>query len=290
MKKEYLFAAVSIFFWSTVATVTKLLLSSFTQFQVLWISVLFAGLALLLVNCITGNIRKLRTYRLKDYLIISLIGLPGTFFYYVFYYGGADLMPASQAFIVNYLWPIMSIVFGCLILKDKASFRTILAVAVSFCGVGIVVCSDLSAEFDPSTLTGALLCALGAVSYGLFTALNKKYGYDKPLSMMISYFCSFALTTLINFARGDLFLPNAVQALGFAWNGVLTMALASTAWVLALDLGKTEKISNLAYITPFLSLVWTSLVLKEEFKLTNLVGLAVIVFGIFLQFKKEKRI
>jgi len=289
MKKEYLYAAVSIFFWSTVATVTKLLLGSFSQFQVLWISALFAGLALLLINCITGNIRKLKAYRLKDYLILSLIGLPGTFLYYVFYYSGAAMMPASQAFIVNYLWPMMSIVFGCLILKDKANLRTVLAVVTSFFGVGIVVCSDLAAKFDTTTLLGTLLCVLGAVSYGVFTALGKKFGYDKPLSMMIAYFTTFVLTTFINLARGHLFLPNLLQSAGFAWNGVLTMAVASTAWVMALDQGKTEKISNLAYITPFLSLVWTCLVLKEEFKLTNLIGLAMIVLGILLQFKKEKK-
>ncbi len=289
MKKEYLYAAVSIFFWSTVATITKLLLGDYSEFQVLWVSTLFAGLSLLIVNLATKNFRKLKALRLKDYGIISLIGLPGTFLYYVFYYGGADLMPASQAFIVNYLWPIMSIVFGCIILKEKANFRTVLAVLISFCGVGIVVWSDLAGGFDSATLIGALLCALGAVSYGVFTALTKKFGYDKPLSMMISYFVAFLLTTCINFARGELFVPTFTQSLGFAWNGVLTMALASTSWVLALEHGKTEKISNLAYITPFLSLVWTCIVLKEEFQVTNLLGLGVIVLGIFLQFKKEPK-
>ncbi len=288
MKKEYLFAGTAIFFWSTVATVTKLLLGDFTSYQVLWISTLFAALSLLAVNLLTGKWKVMKKLSPKDYLIISLSGLPGTFLYYVFYYGGAAVMPASQAFIVNYLWPIMSIVFGCIILKEKATFRTLIAVLISFLGVGIVVCSDLSQGFSSDSLFGAAMCALGAVSYGIFTALTKKYGYDKPISMMISYFVTFLLTTGINFAKGDLFLPTSTQALGLAWNGILTMALASTSWVLALEKGKTQKISNLAYITPFLSLIWTSLILKEEFRLTNLLGLAVIILGIFLQFKKEK--
>lgn len=288
MKKEYLFAGTSIFFWSTVAVITKLLLGDFTSLQVLWISVLFAGLALLAANLITGRWVLMKKYRLRDYLTIALIGLPGTFFYYVFYYGGTAVMPASQAFIVNYLWPVMSIVFACIILKERATFRTIAAVLVSFLGVGIVVLSDLSQGLQAKSLVGAALCALGAVSYGIFTALTKKFGYDKPVSMMISYFVTFILTTVINLVKGDLFIPNFTQALGLGWNGVLTMALASTSWVMALEIGKTEKISNLAYITPFLSLVWTSLVLKEEFRITNLLGLAVILCGILLQFKKEK--
>ena len=119
MRKEYLFAGVSIFCWSTVATITKLLLGTYNNFQVLSISAFFAGLFLLAVNLITGNIRKLKEWKLKDYFISMVIGLPGTFLYYVFYYAGTAKMPASQAFIVNYLWPIMSVVFACIVLKQK---------------------------------------------------------------------------------------------------------------------------------------------------------------------------
>ena len=79
-----------------------------------------------------------------------------------------------------------------------------------------------------------------------------------------------------------------VEILGFAWNGIFTMALAGTAWMLALESGKTAKISNLAYITPFLSLVWTRLILKEPISLLSLGGLGLIVLGILIQLKDRK--
>ena len=99
MKKSYMCAATAIFFWSTVAVAAKLLLGALNNFQVLWASAFFAFIFLFLLNIINGNIKKLRAYNLRDYLITALIGLPGTFFYYVFYYAGTDMMPASQAFI-----------------------------------------------------------------------------------------------------------------------------------------------------------------------------------------------
>ena len=46
----------------------------------------FAALALLVVSAVSGNLKKIRQYRLKDYLIMIAIGLPGSFLYYVFYY------------------------------------------------------------------------------------------------------------------------------------------------------------------------------------------------------------
>ena len=55
-----------------------------------------------------------------------------------------------------------------------------------------------------------------------------------------------------------------------------------------LEKGDTAKISNLAYITPFLSLIWTALILKESFNIYSILGLIVIVLGIFIQMKDKK--
>ena len=289
MKKEYLYAAITIFLWSTIAVVSKLLLSELNNIQLLWASAFFAGIFLLAVNIFTGNIKKLKSYKIKDYFIAVLIGLPGTFLYYMFYYAGADMMLASQAFIINYLWPIMSVVFACIILKEKMTLRKGAAIAVSFLGVCIVTGGEL-AYFSSTTLIGTAFCMAGAVSYGVFTALNQKIYYDKRISMMLNYFATFILTTVINAFRGDLFVPDITQLLGFTWNGMFVMAIASTLWVIALESGKTAKISNFAYITPFLSLVWTSLILKEEISVYSLAGLIVIVAGIFIQLGEKKKI
>ncbi len=286
MKKSYLYAATAILCWSTVATVVKLLLGSHTGMQVLFISSFFAFIFLLVMNIATGNIKKLKEYTPRDYVTTVLIGLPGTFLYYVFYYSGTARMPASQAFIINYLWPIMSVVFACIILREKMTVRKAVAIAMSFVGVMIVTGADLS-ELNGDTLLGALFCILGAVSYGVYTALNQRKHYDKRISMMFFYLTSFVLTGIINLCTVGLPRIDLLQTLGFAWNGIFTMAIANTAWMLALESGKTAKISNLAYITPFLSLIWTAVFLKEEISLFSVLGLAVIVLGIFIQLKDK---
>ena len=135
---------------------------------------------MLIVNIVTGNIKNLKNYKPKDYIITALIGLPGMFLYYVFFYTGTSMMHASQAFIVNYLWPIMSVVFACMLLKEKMTTRKMVAIAVSFLGVIITVISEI-VHFEKTTLIGALCCVLGAVSYGAFTALNQKFKYDNPV-------------------------------------------------------------------------------------------------------------
>lgn len=287
MKKQYLYAAISILGWSTVATIVKLLLGSMSSIQVLCISSLFASLFLFVVSCVTGSIKKLKTYKPRDYLISVLIGLPGTFFYYIFYYSGTSFMPASQAFIVNYLWPIMCVVFACIILKEKMTAVKALALGLSFLGVIVVVGRDIL-SFEWHTLIGAGLCVAGAVSYGIFTALNQKSSYEKPHTFMISFFASFLLTAVICLVRGNFPVLDGMQLLGMAWNGIVSIGIASTLWQLALIGADTAKISNLAYITPFLSMVWTWLILGEEISLWSLFGLAIIVLGILIQLRFSK--
>ncbi len=287
MKKTYFYAGVSIFCWSTVATTCKILLREFNSMQLLWVNSLIAGLFLLVLNILLGNFKKYENYTLKDYFIMVAIGIPGTIFYYMFYYAGTDILPASQAFIINYLWPIMSVIFACVILREKLTAKKLVAIFISFLGVIVVIGGDING-FNGQMLIGALCCILGAVSYGLFTALNQKMNYNKSMTLMVSYLATFIFTTLVNLINGDIFIPGTNQMLGFMWNGIFTVAIANTFWVIALETGKTEKVSNLAYITPFLSLVWTSLFLNEEIKLNSLVGLVIIIAGILIQMKDKK--
>ncbi len=288
MKKTYLYAGISILFWSTIATVSKLLLDTMNSYQVLMCSAFFAGAALLAVSVLGGRIRQLKTYRAGDYLRILFIGLPGTFFYYVFLYSGTARMAASQAFIINYLWPIMSVLFACLLLKERLNARRWIAFLLSFLGV-LTVAGDELLHFRSGTLIGVGLCVLAAVSYGAFTALNRKWNYDYLLSMMLSFFATFVLTAVINLLMGEPLTVGAAQLLGFAYNGIFVMGVSTVTWALALKSGDTARVSNLAYITPFLSLVWTYFVLDEPIKPLSVLGLILIILGVFVQLKGQRK-
>jgi drug/metabolite transporter (DMT)-like permease len=287
MKKQYLYAGISILLWSTTATVTKLLLGSLNSMQILLISSFFAFIFLLIVNAIKGNLKELRTFKLKDYIQIIGIGLLGTFLYNLFLYLGINKMQATQAFIINYLWPIMTIVFACFILKEKMTVRKMIAIVLSFIGV-IIVTSNGNLSIESSSLIGALFCILAAISYGLFSVLNKMKKYNKFVSMMLFYLSSFIVSLLYILITKEWYIPKTNQLMGLLWIGIMTSAISFTSWALALEKGNTAKISNLAYITPFLSLIWTGLVLKETITIYAIIGLIVIVLGIFIQMRDSQ--
>ncbi len=282
MKKNYILAFSAIFFWSTMATVSKLLLNNFNSVFVLCISSLFAFLFLLFKNIITHNILKFSEYSFKDCAVMVLIGLPGILVYNLLYYIGAAVMPASQAFIINYLWPIMSIIFACVLLKEKMNFRKIVAILMSFLGV-IIVAGTGDSGFGGTTVFGAISIFFAAMSYGIFTALNQKFQYDKNILLMLVYAATTGITAVICVFTNAFAVVNAADILGFAWNGALVMGVANTAWAIALESGETAKISNLAYITPFASLIWIAVFLKESINPFAFLGLVIIVAGILIQ-------
>ena len=288
MKKSFLYAFVAIAIWSTTATVSKLLLHCFTTMQILAVSSGFAAALLLVVNLLKGNLKKLKTYTAKDYLITAGVGMLGTFLYNMFLVLGIDRLLASQAMIINYLWPMMAVVAGCILLKEKMTARKAIAVVLSFLGVVIVTTNGRFTGFAADQLAGALFCVLAAVSYGLFVAMNKRLSYDSLLSMMLYYILSALVAVVCLAVAGNFPDLSGSQSLGLAWVGLGDYAIAYVCWALAMKSGDTAKVANLAYITPFLSLVVAHFVLGDPLTGWSIGGLGVIVAGIFLQLKDSK--
>lgn len=286
-KREYIYAGISIALWSTTATVTKLLLGNLNSMQILVVGSFFAFIFLLIVNLIKGSLKDLKTYKIKDYLQITGMGILGTFLYNLFLYLGINTLQASQAFIINYLWPIMTVVFACIILKEKMTIKKIVAIILSFLGVTIVTANGDILNVEKNSIIGAGYCILAAISYGLFSVLNKQKTYNKYLSMMLFYLVSFIISLLYTVVSKNRFTIETNQLIGLLWIGIFTSATAFTFWALALEKGDTAKISNLAYITPFLSLIWTFLLLNEQFSIYSVMGLVIIVLGIVIQMREK---
>lgn len=268
--------------WSTMPTISSLLLGEMDNYTVLCVSSFFATVTMIVIVLASGKLKQALSYTAMDYLKMAGIGLPGVFLYYVFYYAGTMRLPASQAFITNYLWPVMSIVFAVILMRERMTAAKVVAVAMSFGGVIAVAGGDIL-SFSSRGITGTLFCLAGAVCYGLFTVLNKKSSYDKQVLMTVAMGVAFVLSFIPAVTVGDGVLVEPSQIPGILWNGVFTMALANLAWTLALAGGNTAKVSNLAYITPFLSLVWTFFILHEPVKPMSVVGLCLIVGGILIQ-------
>ncbi len=283
MKKNYIYAIIAVLIWSTMAAMVKKVLYDIPNLEALSISSFFAFIFLLIINLKNGVLKEMKKYSVKDYGIMSGLGFVGLFLYSALYYYGLAKLTSQEACILNYLWPIMLVVFSCIILKEKLTLTKGIAMLCSF--VGILILSLGNGSFSAENTTfGIISCIIAAACYGLFSVLNKKADYNQNISMMIIWIV-VAVCAMVSGLMTETWVPiKGTQWLGILWIGIATDAVAYLLWALALKgVNNTAKIANLAYLTPFLSLVVSAIFLKEKVQLRAFIALLFIIGGIFLQ-------
>ena len=282
MQKNYIYAFLTVFIWATLAAIAKMLLSDIPNMEALSISSVFSFVFLLLINLKNGLIKEMKKYAIKDYGIMAGLGFLGLFLYSALYYYGLTKLSSQEACILNYLWPIMLVTFSCIILKEK--FTIIKGVAMLCSFVGIVVLSTGNGNLsDGQAASGIISCIIAAACYGLFSVLNKKTDYNQNIAMMIMWLVVAVCAAIVGLLTEDWKPITGTQWLGIIWLGVVVDAVAYLLWALALRVENTAKIANLAYLIPFLSLVVSAVVLKEQITLRAVIALVFIVGGILLQ-------
>ncbi len=286
--KAYLVAFVSIVLWGSSGAVGKLLLNNLSNVSVEFYSCIFAFIGLFIICLFTNKMGIIRSYKLKDFGTFALMGFLGVFLYLYFFYGGLALLPAQEGFIINYLWPIMVVLFAVPVLKDKLTMKKVIALLISFTGVGVVITQGNFLGFRLTNMQGVVLALAAAVVYGLFSTLIKKLHYEEFTSTMFYYLFASIYTFILILFTSSIPSISGIQTAGLLYLGVFCSGIAFATWFLALKLGDTAKMANLIFLTPFASLVFIYFLVGEKITLASIVGLVLIVIGILIQSTNSK--
>lgn len=282
--KKYIFAGVTVLIWSTLAAMVKILLGDMPNLQMLAISSVFAFVFLLILNLANGSVKLMKQYGAKDYAKMAGLGFLGLFLYSALYYYGISQLTSQQACILNYLWPIMLVIFSCIILREKMTVMKGVAMACSFIGIIILTMGMDATKSSGNVAAGVTSCIIAAACYGLFSVLNKKADYNQNIAMMIIWLTTAVCSGALGVCTEQWVPIRGAQWLGLLWLGVVIDAVAYLLWALALNEAKnTATIANLAYMTPFLSLIVSAVVVKEKVDVTAVVALVFIIGGILMQ-------
>lgn len=283
MKKEYLFAGVSILFWGSTAAVVTLLANGLSSISTTFYSSLIATLFLVFLNLFTGRLKQLHSLSGRDLFRLAGLGLVGMLSASLLLFYGLTHMKAQQAFIINYLWPILITLFAWPILGQRMTARKTIALFLSFWGVIIVALEGDFSNLGQLDAGGVLACVLAASCYALFSVLNMKVTCDKFLATMIYYAASTLVLLPILLRNEGLPVLTLPQWGGVLWIGALSNGLSYATWAMAMDRGDSAKLSNLAYLTPFVSLIYIFFLLHEPIGWTSLAGLFFIMLGVAVQ-------
>lgn len=286
-KKAYLLTALTVLFWSTVATAFKIALRQYHYIQLLLVA---NFISLMIFTCIIifrkKPVKKSLTYK---YLVLSAFqGLINPFFYYLLLFKAYSLLPAQIAQPANFVWPIMLMLLAVPLLKQKIRLKGFLSLLISFAGVLILASEGNIHNYAIPEPLGVGLALFSSIMWALFWIINMKDKRDNVVKLFLSFLFSMIYILITAWCTGNLRMSVNISLFASVYVGVFEMGITFMVWLKALQLStSTHRISNLVYLTPFLSLLLIRFVLGEHIHVTSIIGLSLVVLGIIIQEVKK---
>jgi drug/metabolite transporter (DMT)-like permease len=283
-RHAYLLALISVLFWSTIASAFKVTLRYVDLFLLGFFSILTAVILLFLILFSQRKIGLIGTYYAKDFLQSALLGFLNPFLYYLVLLKAYDLLRAQEAMTLNYTWPIILSLLSIPILRQRIGWKNFLALFVSFSGVIIIATQGNVLSLRFTNILGVLLALSSTFIWSLYWLLNVKDRRDEVAKLFLNFVFGFLfiLVTVLLFSRFTSLPFRGI--IGVVYIGIFEMGITFVLWLKALQLSKTTaRIANLIYLSPFLGLVIINRVVGERIFTSTILGLVLIVAGIFLQ-------
>ncbi len=287
-------AMLAILFWSTISSALKITLRYVAFDQMLFWSVLSGIFFLVIINQSGKNALRLRHLSRKDLLSSALMGFFSPFLYYLILFKAYDLLEAQVAGVLNYTWPIVLVLLSVPMLGQKISFRSLLAIGISFLGILLISTQGNFRTFhvmDPLGVTLAVGSALFWSLYWIFNMRDHREDSGKILLNMVFGLLYLVIYFLI-LGRMPAF-PDLKGLVGSLYVGLFEMSFTYVIWLKALNFSKNVvRVSNLIYLSPFIALFWIREAVGETIHLFTVTGLVLIILGIILQQvvqRKEER-
>ena len=283
-RKAYLYAFSAIAFWSTIGSAFKLSLRYLDPLELLLFSSIVACIVLLIILLVQGKMSLLTKISFNQILMSALMGMLNPFLYYVVLLKAYDLLPAQEAGTLNYIWPLVLVLLSVPLLGQKISVWSIVAVFISFLGILVISNHGNLLLLRFTSIPGVLLALGSAIFWALYWIINLK---DKreAVSKLFLNFCFGLLYIVITIAAAKHFRdPPWSGIAGALYIGLFEMGITFVLWLNALRYSKTTAgVSNLIYLSPFISLIIIHFTVGEAILQSTVFGLALIVSGILMQ-------
>jgi drug/metabolite transporter (DMT)-like permease len=291
-KSSYIYAGLAIFFWSTVPTAFKISLGELDILPMLTIAALSSTLVLLIVVLAGNKTALIRKSSAKELLNSAILGFINPFLYYLILLKAYQLLPAQVAQPLNMIWPIILVFLSVPILRQKIERKSFIALFISFIGVYII--SSQGKPFNPghSDLTGVMLATGSSIFWALYFILNVRDKRDEAVKLFLNFLFGSAYLVVAMIITGNWQVEIGFKgAIASVYIGIFEMGITFLFWLKALQMASTtDKVSNLVYFAPFLSLVFVHFILHEPVYYTTPAGLLLIISGILIQNRKSVRI
>jgi len=275
-------ALVTILIWGTTFISTKVLLDTLTPLEILFGRFLLGYLALLMVRP-----RMLRPGGLRRELLFAAAGLCGVTLYFLLENLALTHTLASNVGVVVSVSPVFTALLAHLFLDgERLTARFFAGFAAAMGGICLVTFHGADLRLEP---LGDMLALLAAAVWAGYSVLMRRIGargLDHVLCTrrIFSYGLLFMLPALgllpFRFSPALLAGPGVLPNLLYL--GLGASALCFVTWNRAVSMLGAMRTSAYIYLVPFITVLFSSLILKEPFTPRMAGGMALTLAGVLL--------
>lgn len=288
-KQAMLYGLGTVLLWSTVATAFKLSLRELTPIQMLAVACSASVLVMALVLLVQRRWHLVFQLSRRQYLQSIGMGLINPCLYYFLLFGAFDRLPAQEAQPLNYTWALVLAYLSVPFLGQRLRRADIIAGLICYSGVVVIATRGdvFSLTFsDPLGVAYAIGSTLVWASYWIIATRDTR---DPVVGLFLNFLCGLPVILVIcaMTAGFDFRLGTGLYAALYV--GVFEMGIAFVLWSYAMKKAEnTSRVSNLIFISPFLSLVFIYFILGEIILPSTYIGLILIVAGLWIQQRKAR--
>ena len=278
----------AVMLWSTVATAFSLSLQYLTPLQLVTLATVISWCFFAIRLRAPERRSALRVTSSKARATGLLIGWLNPGLYYLVLFAAYDRLPAQEAMAINYSWGITLALLAAPLLRQHLSAGALLAACISYGGILVIATRGAPLSLDFAQPLGVGLALLSTVLWSLYWVINTRLSLDPEVNLFLNFSGALPLLLALLWWSNTPF-PTLWQGwAGGLYVGLFEMGLAFVLWMGAMKATtSTLRISSLIFLSPPLSLVLIWVIAGEPVKAYTLIGLVLILLGLWLQRRAE---
>ena len=210
----------------------------------------------------------------------------GLFGYHFFYFLAIKNAPAVEANLINYLWPLLIVLFSAFLPNEKLKWFHILGTLLALSGAFLLVLKDGSLEFESKYLLGYSFALIAAFLWASYSVISKTLKHIPTFA--VTGFC--IITAILSFISHLIFeqtyIPTNLEFFSAIMLGLGPVGGAFYLWDFALKNADIKILGSLAYLIPLLSTLLLVFMGIADMTTTIIIACVLIILGSLISSKQ----
>jgi drug/metabolite transporter (DMT)-like permease len=208
------------------------------------------------------------------------LGVGGLFGYHALYFAALRLAPPAEAGLVNYLWPLLIVLFSALLPGERVRAAHIFGALLGFAGVVVLVSGRADLAMRAEHALGYACAFTGAFVWSGYSVLSRRFG-SVPTDAVAGFCLAASALSLLCHAvfETTVWPADATQWLAVAALGVGPVGAAFYLWDVGVKRGDIRLLGVGSYAAPVLSTLFLVLAGYAEPTFTLAAACGLIVAG-----------